>query len=88
LEQENALLIGIGFSFRDEHILEITKRALRNPTSQIILPAYDGAAADEFMKTFERQSNVLVAVPEEGETIDLSTFASLLTSVSPSDGSK
>lgn len=83
--QENALLIAIGFSFRDEHILEITKRALRNPTSQIILPAYDEAAAGGFMQAFEQQQNVLVAAPDEGEVIDLSTFARLLTSVSPLD---
>ncbi|OLF77690.1 hypothetical protein AWH62_03170 [Maricaulis sp. W15] len=87
-EQENALLIAIGFSFRDEHILEITKRALRNPTSQIVLPAYDAAAADDFLKAFEHQSNVLVAVPEDGEIINLSTFASLLSSVSPLDAPK
>lgn len=42
LEKPNAVLITFGFSFADEHILTIIKRALANPTLMVYLPPQDG----------------------------------------------
>lgn len=48
LEKENALTFVLGFSFADEHIREITLRALNaNPTLTLFVFAYDSAAADQ-----------------------------------------
>lgn len=42
LEKENAVLFVMGFSFADEHITEITKRAVKsNPTLKVYIFAYD-----------------------------------------------
>ena len=37
LDRANCLLIAFGFSFADEHILGITKRALKNPTLRLVV---------------------------------------------------
>jgi hypothetical protein len=39
LDKENALLLVFGFSFRDDHILHITRRALKNPTLRLVVAA-------------------------------------------------
>lgn len=41
LEKQNTLLIAFGFSFRDEHILEITRRSLINPSLLLYAFYYD-----------------------------------------------
>lgn len=40
LEKENSVLIVFGFSFADEHILNIIKRSLANPTLKIYICCY------------------------------------------------
>ena len=61
LEKENTLLFVMGFSFADEHILNITKRALQtNPTLLIIVFAYDDAAYESYNKMFNSVCNVQV----------------------------
>lgn len=49
LEKENTLLFAAGFSFADEHIASITKRAADvNPTLQIIVFAYNDKEEESF----------------------------------------
>lgn len=74
MDREGTLLIAFGFSFRDEHIFEIVKRALRNPTLLLIICCYslDDVAAQN--KHFASYNNVLLLVP--GATGDLN-FARL-----------
>ena len=51
LETENALMFAAGFSFADEHIASITKRAADvNPTLQIIVFAFNDVEEDSFKK--------------------------------------
>ena len=51
LEKENALMFAAGFSFADEHIASITKRAADvNPTLQIIVFAFNDVEEDSFKK--------------------------------------
>ena len=51
LEKENALMFTAGFSFADEHIASITKRAADvNPTLQIIVFAFNDVEEDSFKK--------------------------------------
>lgn len=61
LEKENTLLFVMGFSFADEHILNITKRALlTNPTLLIIIFAHDNAAYQSYEKMFDSVCNVKI----------------------------
>jgi hypothetical protein len=81
MDRENAVLISFGFSFADEHILDITRRALRNPTSQLIFFAYNSDAADEINEKFDSQRNALIVTPGAEEVIDFQKFNSLLQQV-------
>ena len=80
LDRENALLIVFGFSFADEHIRDITTRALRNPTLRVLIAAYNTAARDSFAALFENHNNVEIIEPS-GANLGFETFNSILRSV-------
>ena len=83
LDKENALLIAFGFSFADSHILDVTKRALRNPTAQLIIFAYDEGAANGFGSLFSEQRNVLIVRPANGANISFGELNKMLSDVTP-----
>jgi hypothetical protein len=85
LDYENTVLISFGFSFADEHILDITRRALRNPTSQLIVISYDQASAAAYQAKFTEQRNVAVVAPVQGAVIDFPRFTTILNSILPND---
>ena len=61
LERENTLLFVMGFSFSDEHILNITQRALKtNPTLLVVIYAYDEVAYSSYKKMFGEIPNVRI----------------------------
>ncbi|MFW5804212.1 MAG: SIR2 family protein [bacterium] len=71
MEKENTLLFALGFSFADEHIREITIRALNsNPTAQLYIITYDtNAKSDiennlEFSKNRFLNGNIKIVDPE------------------------
>lgn len=67
LEKENTVLFTFGFSFADEHIEDITKRALNNPTLQMYIFAYDNKAARSFEEKFKDFYNVKIITINEDE---------------------
>lgn len=81
LEKENALLIVFGFSFADEHILDITRRALRNPTAKIVIFAYSEDSVDEFERKFRSHRNATVVHPIDGDVIDFVVVNKILVDV-------
>lgn len=83
LEVDNAVLVAFGFSFSDRHILDLTRRSLRNPTAQLILIAYDQAAADGYLATFAGHRNVTVIAPPAGATIDFTRLNDIFEAVVP-----
>lgn len=83
LERENALLLAFGFSFEDEHILDITRRALRNPTAQLIVFSYSAASATAYAQKFEQQRNVLVVSPSDHANIGFAELNKLLAKITP-----
>lgn len=83
MDQENAVLISFGFSFADEHILDITRRSLRNPTSQLIIFSYDQAAIQKYQAKFSEHRNVAVLSPKKATFTDFDAFNKILASVIP-----
>lgn len=83
LDRENALLIAFGFSFGDDHILKITKRALKNPTLKLIVFAFNDTDRQAFEARFNGYNNVDVIAPDENAQIDFPAFNSLLRSCLP-----
>ena len=83
LDRGNALLVAFGFSFGDDHIFDITKRGLKNPTLKLVVFAFSEAARDSFKDKFEGFNNVDVVAPPVGETIDFQRFNATLRSSIP-----
>ncbi|MBM2294117.1 SIR2 family protein [Sulfitobacter pseudonitzschiae] len=81
MEMENALLFAFGFSFADEHILDITRRAMRNPTAKVVIFAYSQNGAADFEKKFSAHRNVLIIKPEEGQHIGFPELNSLFDTI-------
>jgi len=79
LERQNALLIVAGFSFSDEHILELTKRAVNsNPTLTVIIFSHRSDGVSDFEDKFQDvryENSIEVIGPEvidgDTETIDI-----------------
>ncbi len=81
LDKENTLLVAFGFSFMDEHIRDITIRALKNPTLELVVFAYDESAANSLKKIFDGYSNVDIYASEGIETINFETFNQALDEI-------
>jgi len=85
MEIENSALISFGFSFEDEHILDITQRALKNPTLILIVLAFSEGSAAGYQEKFEQYNNVIVLHPDGEKNLDFPAFNSLLTEVIPKE---
>ena len=83
LDKENTLLIVEGFSFADEHIFEITKRALKNPTLKIIIFSYS-SDSKAFTDKFSPYNNVDIVYSKKGN-INFEAFNSFLAEILPKD---
>lgn len=83
MEQENAVLMAFGFSFSDEHILDITKRTLRNPTSQLIIFAYSQDDIASYQAKFAKHRNVSIVGPPAGTNINFLKLNNILSAVLP-----
>ena len=89
LDREGTLLVSFGFSFGDSHILDITKRALKNPTLKLVAFAFSDADRETFLKRFDGCNNVDIIAPGTLTNIDFARFNGVLRSVLPhSDGKK
>lgn len=80
MDQQNVALLAFGFSFADEHILDITKRSLRNPTSQLVIFSYDKASSTGYADKFSKQRNVTIIAPDAGSKINLERLTTILLS--------
>ena len=87
LDRENSVLLVSGFSLNDKHILDITKRALRNPTLQVLIFAFDEGASSTYEEKFPAHNNVTVISPDKGKEISFETFISILAGILAHQGS-
>ena len=84
LEKQNSILIVFGFSFADEHIAEIVKRACNNPTLNIYLFCYSQNTENEILKNLKLEefpSNIKTILPEDNGNIDFKIFLKKLFEV-------
>ena len=86
LDRENTLLLSFGFSFGDEHIRDITRRALKNPTLRLVAIAYSGADKESFEETFAGHDNVQIVAPADDGVIAFEEFNATLRSLLPQGG--
>jgi len=83
LDKENTTLLVFGFSFADEHIIEITKRALKNPTLKIVIFAYSEAVKDAFLEKFDNYHNVDIVIAGNEGPLDFNKFNEIVGAVLP-----
>jgi hypothetical protein len=82
LDKENSLLVAFGFSFSDEHILHVTRRALRNPTMLLVVFAFEPPAAQSLGETFSAHNNVVI-VTNGNNPLDFAAFNAVLSRCVP-----
>lgn len=83
MDHENAVLMTFGFSFTDEHILDITRRSLRNPTAHLIIFSHDMQSSTAYQAKFSKHRNVTILTPKSGLFIDFARLNELLAMVLP-----
>ena len=82
LDRNNALLLVFGFSFADEHILELTKRAIRsNPKLIVLISCHTRDDAVWYHSLFPDADNVYLLVPREDKEIGLGELTEVLRCV-------
>lgn len=87
LERENSLLFVMGFSFADEHIAQITKRAAdTNPTLQVVVFAYSDSDIDAYKKHLGivhgcSNNNILILTPFNFKESNKDKFGDLCSGI-------
>lgn len=81
LDKENTILIADGFSFEDEHIYDITIRALKNPTLKLIIFCWD-KTSESYGKKFLSNRNVEI-VYSPSENFSFQSFGQFLLELLP-----
>jgi hypothetical protein len=82
LDRTNCLLVSFGFSFADEHILDITRRALENSALQLLVCCYKEETLNDCALKFKGIPNVSFLYVDEGEDgFNLTTLNNLLEEV-------
>lgn len=72
LEREQSVLFCFGFSFADEHIRSITKRALGNPSLTLIIFPFSIKDEIELYNLFKSYKNVkIIRIEESSDEIDV-----------------
>ncbi|ENG3800749.1 SIR2 family protein [Proteus mirabilis] len=85
LEKPNSVLITFGFSFADEHIRNLIKRSLTNPTLQVYICCYKKTMIPELQKYFSDFNNIKYIVHKEGEALDFTYLNSHVLTLGEDD---
>jgi hypothetical protein len=85
LEKSNSVLITFGFSFADEHILNLVMRSLSNPGLQVFICCFNAAESVVMTEKFKGCRNVQT-IALDGEILDFTAFNEKV--LSWSNGSK
>lgn len=73
LEKPNAVLITFGFSFADEHILNLVMRSLSNPGLQVFICCFSASGHAAMQDKFKGNRNVQCLVLDDGP-MDFTAF--------------
>ena len=91
LERENSILFVMGFSFADEHIAQITKRAAdTNPTLQVVVFAYSDEDEEGYKKNLQIEhgcsnNNILILTPTKFKELNNEKYSGVCSKVSNFD---
>ncbi|MCB0486259.1 MAG: SIR2 family protein, partial [Flavobacteriaceae bacterium] len=68
LEKQSTVFISFGFSFADEHILNLIKRSLSNDTLQLFICCFNDDEKDVMKSRFQKFKNVQLITIEKSLT--------------------
>ncbi|WFC41466.1 SIR2 family protein [Pseudoxanthomonas sp. SE1] len=74
LERPNSVLITFGFSFADEHILNLVKRSLSNPKLQVYVCCFDEAEYNRLAPILGMHPNVRFILLPDGKKLTFTAF--------------
>ena len=80
LEKPDTIFITFGFSFADEHVLNLVKRSLSNPTLQMFICCFNSYEQDQMIQKFSSFPNVEMISLEND--LDFTAFNNEVFSVS------
>lgn len=81
LDKENSVLFVFGFSFNDEHIFEITKRSLKNPSLEIVIFAFNDSAKEDLARKFSDFSNVSIVFKSDNGELNFEALNNILSEI-------
>lgn len=81
LDKENSVLFVFGFSFNDEHIFEITKRSLKNPSLEIVIFAFNDSAKEDLARKFSDFSNVSIVFKSDNGKLNFEALNNILSEI-------
>lgn len=82
LEKENSLLVVNGFSFRDEHIRDLIKRSMINPSLKVLIFCYQEASIAGYQKLLgDPKNNNITYVCLDGVNLPLKYFNQILSHI-------
>lgn len=82
LEKPNSVLICFGFSFADEHILNLLRRSLSNPQLQLYICCYKADSVSAMEKKFSGHNNVEFVALDSG-VLDFDGFNQKVFTLNP-----
>lgn len=83
LEKENTLLVSFGFSFRDEHIMDLIKRSMLNPALKLLVFFYKQKDIEDYQERFEypQNNNITYVCLECGTGLSLKYLNQILSEI-------
>ena len=86
LEKPNSIFIIFGFSFSDEHILNLIRRSLSNPSLQVFVCCYSAAEYARMEMLFKTNNNVKNIFIDE--PLDFSAFNEKIFNLNPTNNDR
>ena len=75
-------MVANGFSFRDEHILDLVKRSMLNPYLKILIFVYQESEIDDLKNRFgDVKNNNITYIALEGAKLSLNYFNQILSHI-------
>ncbi len=81
LEKPNSIFITFGFSFADEHILNLVKRSLSNPRLQVFICCFNHAEKKSLSIIFRQFHNIVLLTVDE--YLDFNAFNDSIFTLNP-----
>jgi len=81
LDKENTILVSVGFSFEDSHIMKLTQRGLKNSTLGLFIVCCDSDAKKQYELKFKNFNNVILIYDSKSLKFGFEQFTSIFSGI-------